>query len=192
MKISNPRTIHALLTDQPKTRKQLSEESGLTVQQVRFAVRGMTRYGQAVETDEGVTKGPKEFRRQWASPQEKQAHYAKQYRERAMADTGEMGRKFRATQKRNEERRKLREITARAKEYNQQERARKAQERHKKAGRVNVTLEPRKPSVIELAPPNPVLMTSDEWVAQGNQIEILPSQLGMAYSGLRGPAMNLY
>lgn len=31
-----------------------------------------------------------------------------------------------------------------------------------------------------------------KWLAAGNQVEVLPSQLGMAYSGLRGPAMRLY
>lgn len=183
VKQSNPRTIHALLTDQPKTRKQLSEESGLNTRQVRFAIRGMLRYGQCLENLSGVTKGPNGFRKQWASTKEKQRHYAKEYRKKAQADTGEMGRKFRETQKRNDAKR-IRAITAKVRAHNAQAEKSAVARAHKKRMTDALASLPVAPQIER--------MSVDEWLAAGNQVEVLPSNLGQAYAGLNANRIALY
>lgn len=191
MRQSNPRTIHALLSDQPKTRQQLSEESGLNKQQVRFAIRGMVQYGQAIETPEGVIKGPNGFRKQWASKKEKQRHYAKQYRLRAQKDTGEMGRKYRETQKRNEAKR-VRDITRKVAVDNARKRAKADNAQREKASVLQAAKKRIVDSLATLPAANDDRMTVEEWMALGGVVERLPSNLGQAYAGLNANRIMLY
>lgn len=58
--------------------------------------------------------------------------------------------------------------------------------------RFDTPIEPRKPSVIEVAPAKPRLMSSDEWIARGGKVQVLPSQLGQAYAGLNSALVSLY
>ena len=58
--------------------------------------------------------------------------------------------------------------------------------------RFDVPITPRSPSVIEVAPDKPRLMSSDEWIALGGKVQVLPSQLGQAYAGLGHGRITLY
>lgn len=130
-------------------------------------------------------------RRQWASREERQKVHQMERRRRA----GQRPKaQYLAELRAETEAKKLKALVAKIAADNEKarERARKAQERHKAAGRINVAITPKAPSVIELAPPKPSLPTVEEFLARGGQIEVLPSNIGQAYAGLNAHRVSLY
>lgn len=178
--------------DGPRTPEQIRTATGGDRTVFNRSIWDMRKAGILEKVGDGYKLGrPPVQRRQWASKEERQKVHQMERRRRS----GQRPKaQYLAELRAETEAKRLQAMVAKiaADNAKARERARKAQERHKAAGRVNVTIEPRKASVIELAPPKPVLMTSAEWEAMGGQVERLPSQLGQAYAGLRGAALPLY
>lgn len=113
----------------------------------------------------------KQPRKQWASPEERKAHYAKQYQQRLAKEESPQGERWR--EKRREDSRR-----ARAKKRAAREAAKpvkkpvKFQPSVRKA--FDTPIAPRALSVIEMPVAKPVLMTSQEWEAKGGKVERLP------------------
>lgn len=189
----------------PQTSRQIADALGTTANRISMAINCMARDGM-VSTDETVwprvhtlLRHPKPV----FSKEERRAREKERQRLKGIAARRAQGvlprDEFNAKRKAQaEELARIRKITAKVAAENRKQAkaaekaAQKAQERHKAAGRINVTLTPKAPSVIEMAPPKPVLMSSEEWEAMGGKVERLPSQLGQAYAGLRGAALPLY
>jgi hypothetical protein len=148
-------------------------------------------------------------RKSWSCPKERKAYYAKAYQVRMSKEDSPQGERWR--QKRREEARR-----SRAKKAAKREEAKRiaamasriAQDNATRRAQATVKAEARKAdndahrraekaSRVDAMASLPVAkierQTVDEWMAAGNQVERLPSQLGMAYAGLgRGLAMPLY
>lgn len=197
--------IRAHLESGPQTSRQIADALGTTANRISMAINCMARDGM-VSTDETVwprvhtlLRHPKPV----FSKEERRAREKERQRLKGIAARRAQGilprEEFNARRKAQaEELARIRKITAKVAAENRkaakaaEKAAQKAQERHKAAGRINVAITPKAPSVIELAPPKPVLMSSEEWLAQGGQIEVLPSNLGQAYAGLNAHRVSLY
>ena len=133
-------------------------------------------------------------RKVWACPKERKAHYAKQYQVRMAKEDSPQGERWR--QKRREESRRSRAKKAAKRDS---ERIRAMAERvakdnaAKRAKRrpFDQAIQPRTLQATEAAPAKPVLMSSDEWIAQGNRVEVLPVNWQTPIMPRR-PAMSLY
>lgn len=188
----------------PQTSRQIADALGTTANRISMAINCMARDGM-VHTDNNwprvhtLLRHPKPV----FSKEERRAREKERQRLKGIAARRAQGvlprEEFNAKRKAQaEELAKIRKLAAKVAAENRkaakaaEKAAQKAQERHKAAGRINVAISPKAPSVIELAPPKPVLMSSEEWLAQGGQIEVLPSNLGQAYAGLNAHRVSLY
>lgn len=200
--------IRAHLEHGPQTSRQIADALGTTANRISMAINCMARDGM-VHTDNNwprvhtLLRHPKPV----FSKEERREREKERQRLKGIAARRAQGilprEEFNAKRKAQaEELAKIRKLAAKVAAENRkaakaaekaaEKAAQKAQERHKAAGRINVAITPKAPSVIELAPPKPVLMSSEEWEAMGGKVERLPSQLGQAYAGLRGAALQLY
>lgn len=188
----------------PQTSRQIADALGTTANKVSMAANCMARDGM-IRTDDNWPRVHTFLRHPdpVASKEERREREKERQRKKGLATRRAQGilsrEEFNAKRRAQaEELARIRRLTAKVAAENRnaakkaEKIAREAQERHRAAGRVNVSITPKAPSVIEIAKPSPVLMSSDEWMAAGNQVEVLPSQLGMAYSGLRGADLKLY
>jgi len=172
--------IRAQLENGPQTSRQIADAIGTTSNKVSMAINCMARDGM-IATDDNWPRVHTLLRnaRTVASPEERAARIKEGHA------------------RRNLKRRRARGVLPRE-EYlarrkaQAEERIRKAQERHAAAGRINIAITPKAPSVVELAPSKPVLMTSQEWEAMGGEVQRLPSNLGAAYAGLNANLVSLY
>ncbi len=188
----------------PQTSRQIADALGTTANRISMAINCMARDGM-VHTDNNwprvhtLLRHPKPV----FSKEERREREKERQRLKGIAARRAQGilprEEFNAKRKAQaEELAKIRKLTAKVAAENRkaakaaEKAAQKAQERHKAAGRINVAITPKAPSVIEMAPPKPVLMSSEEWEAMGGKVERLPSQLGQAYAGLRDAALSLY
>ena len=196
--------IRAHLEHGPQTSRQIADALGTTANRISMAINCMARDGM-VHTDNNwprvhtLLRHPKPV----FSKEERREREKERQRLKGIAARRAQGvlprEEFNAKRKAQaEELAKIRKLAAKVAAENRkaakaaENAAQKAQERHKAAGRINVAITPKAPSVIELAPPKPVFQSVEDWLAQGNRIEVLPSQLGQAYAGLRGAALSLY
>lgn len=198
--------IRAHLEHGPQTSRQIADALGTTANRISMAINCMARDGM-VRTDETVwprvhtlLRHPKPV----FSKEERREREKERQRLNGIAARRAQGvlprEEFNAKRKAQaEELAKIRKLAAKVAAENRkaakaaEKAAQKAQERHKAAGRINVAITPKAPSVIELAPPKPVLMSSTEWEAMGGKIERLPSQLGQAFAGFgKGFAVKLF
>ena len=178
--------------DGPRTPEQIRTATGGDRTVFNRSIWDMRKAGILEKVGDAYKLGrPPVQRRQWASREERQKVHQMERRRRA----GQRPKaQYLAELRAETEAKKLKALVAKIAADNEKarERARKAQERHKAAGRTNVTIEPRKASVIELAPPKPSLPTVEEFLARGGQIEVLPSNIGQAYAGLNAHLVSLY
>lgn len=196
--------IRAHLEHGPQTSRQIADALGTTANRISMAINCMARDGM-VHTDNNwprvhtLLRHPKPV----FSKEERRAREKERQRLKGIAARRAAGilprEEFNAKRKAQaEELAKIRKLTAKVAAENRkaakaaEKAAQKAQERHKAAGRINVAITPKAPSVIELAPPKPVLMTSEEWLAQGGKIEVLDNQIGHAYAGLNAHRITLF
>ena len=188
----------------PQTSRQIADALGTTANRISMAINTMARDGM-VSTDETVwprvhtlLRHPKPV----FSPEERKAREKERQRLKGIAARRAQGilsrEEFNARRREQaEELARIRQITAKVAAENRkaakaaEKAARKAQERHKAAGRINVAITPKAPSVIELAPPKPSLPTVEEFLARGGRIEVLPSNLMQAYAGLNAHRVSL-
>lgn len=178
--------------DGPRTPEQIRTATGGDRTVFNRSIWDMRKAGILEKVGDAYKLGrPPVQRRQWASKEERQKVHQMERRRRA----GQRPKaQYLAELRAETEAKRLQAMVAKIAADNERarERIRKAQERHKAAGRVNVAITPKTPSVIELAPPKPVLMSSQEWEAMGGQVERLPSNLGAAYAGLNALRVALY
>jgi hypothetical protein len=178
--------------DGPRTPEQIRTATGGDRTVFNRSIWDMRKAGILEKVGDGYKLGrPPVVRRQWANREERQRVHQMERRRRA----GQRPKaQYLAELRAETEAKRLQAMVAKiaADNAKARERARKAQERHKAAGRINVAITPKAPSVIELSPPKLVLMTSEEWLAQGWRIEVLPSNLGQAYAGLNAHRVSLY
>lgn len=179
--------------DGPRTSEEIRTATGCDRTASNRSIWDMRKVGILEKVGNAYKLGrPPVERRQWASKQERQAaHQMERRRRKGQRPKEQYLADIRA---KAEEIARIRQMAAKVAKENREakKRAQKAQERHAAAGRINVTITPKAPSVIELAQPKPVLMSSQEWEALGGKVERLPSQLGQAYTGLRDAALSIY
>ena len=192
--------IRAQLENGPQTSRQIADAIGTTSNKVSMSINCMARDGM-IATDDNWPRVHTLLRnaRTVASPEERAARIKEGHARRNLKRRRARGvlprEEYIAKRKAQaEELAKIRRMTAKIAAENRkaEERGRKAQERHAAAGRINIAITPKAPSVVELAPSKPVLMTSQEWEAMGGEVQRLPSNLGAAYAGLNANLVSLY
>jgi hypothetical protein len=178
--------------DGPRTPEQIRTATGGDRTVFNRSIWDMRKAGILEKVGDAYKLGrPPVQRRQWASKEERQRVHQMERRRRA----GQRPKaQYLAELSAETEARRLQAMVAKIAADNERarERIRKAQERHKAAGRINVAITPKAPSVIELSPPKPALPCTEAWIAAGNRVEVLPSNLGAAYAGLNSHRVSLY
>lgn len=127
-------------------------------------------------------------RKQWACPKERSKHYSLQFQKRMQTEDSPRAKAWREKRaetdrrnraKRTERRRaerepeRIRAMAEKLDKANADKRAKAAAARPKRP--FDQEIVKRAPSVIEVTPPKPVLMSSQEWERMGGKVQRLES-----------------